>query len=315
MKRYLPAAFAILFALFADALMDGCAIFHRTAPVIQTVVAPAGPATQAQAGAIDDHITKVDLAGKAAVAALSKAAAAAGAIITINSGQPAGSLTEGVANEARLIEEIAGVPSEPDRLAAAERARIVAEGDLVKIAKAYAGAQEQAQKASKDLSDARASLDASNKALGEAKAAALAEQQGQKAKLQAALDQKDRDADARVAAAQAKAKADQRKLLTWIFFGGAAALTALGIAVLFLGAQVPMFGPKAGLALLAAGVGLAALGTIINVVQNFADQHPTAIWISLMGTMASAAIGLGIMISNHHHALSAAASAPAPIKV
>lgn len=299
-----------LISLVVLAVVSGCSTSQK-APV--TVVAPAGPATVAQAQAIDDHLQKLTKAADAAADALSKASASAGAIKTMNSGQPEGPRTVGVDGEAGLIQAVAGEPKAADQIAAAERARIVAEGKADQIAKAYAAAQQQADATGKALTDSKAALAESQAALAKAKADAAAEQQQLQAKYQSHIDQMQRDAEKRVEEARSQAKAEQRRQLTWIFFGGAALLTALGIAVMFLGASVPIFGPKAGISLLASGAGLAGLGTIINVVQNFADDHPTAVWATVCVCLAGFAVAIGMMVANHHHALDQAKAQAKPL--
>jgi hypothetical protein len=281
----------------AALLLSGCALFKSTPPTV-TVVAPAGPATEKQGAVIDEHLTKLLAATDAASSALSKASASASAISTINGGQPAGPRTDGVANEAKLIQTVAGEPSAADKLAAAERARIVAEGKADEIAKAYAKADSAALQANKELVDTKTALAASNAALAAAKAQAEAEQATLTAKLQAHENQLAADADARVKAAEAKAAADARRLQTWIYSGGGAALVALGIFVMVFASSFPMFGPKAGLSLIGSGLGLIAIGQLLAELE----RHPWVIWAGVTVAICGLVAAVALIYSNHAHA-------------
>jgi len=281
----------------AIVLLPGCAWFKASPPQTVTVVAPVGPDTKLETEAINAHLAKTDQAVAQFGGALSKVSASAGAIKTINSGQPAGPRTDGVAGEAGLIQSIAGEPTPADALAASERARIVAEGKAADIAKAYSDANSKAVEAQKALTDTQTALKASDAALVAAKAAAATEQESLAAKLQARFTQAQKDADARVAAAVAKAQAEQQKLITWIFFGGGAALFAGGLAILLLASSVPLFGPKAGISVMGAGGGLIFIGMVMNEL----NKHPWILWIAISLCVAAVAGAVGLMISNQHH--------------
>lgn len=280
-------------------LFSGCALF-KSQPV--TVVTPAGPATQVQDTAIADTLAKTNAALEQFNASMSKVSASAGAIRTINDGQPAGPRTVGVNGEAVLIQSVAGQPSAADALEASERARIVAEGKAEDIAKAYATANSAALQAQKTLGDTQVALAASNAALVKAKADAQIEQAKATAALQARIDAIQKDANDRVKAANDKAQAESRKLETWIFFGGGALLFAAGLAILFFASSIPMFGPKAGMAVSAAGAGLIFIGMVLNELA----KHPWILWTGISLCIASAAVAVGLIVSNNGHAIEAA---------
>ena len=67
---------------------------------------------------------------------------------------------------------------------------------------------------------------------------------------------------------------------------------------------VPMFGPKAGFALLGAGGGLITVGIIINQVQNFFDAHPYIIGGAVIVCILGAGTAIVLMYSNHLHHVS-----------
>ncbi len=283
-------------ALALTVLLTLTACKHDGVAIPAPIVAPAGPASQA----VGPAITAV---GAEHAAALSKIAASAGAIREINAGQPEGPRTDGVANETDLIQELAGQPKPEDQLAASERARIVAEGKADEIAKAYA-------KATSEAAQQRAKADAATAALEQARAAAAAEQASLQAKYQAEINRLVAEANARVAAAvkeaQDKARAEQRRMITLLTFGIGALLIAGGVVVLMTSTSVPMFGPKAGFSLIAAGGVLVGLGITITQIQNFLELHPWvtgwALGISAVGAVTAAVL----MYANQQHA-----SAPA----
>ncbi len=95
----------------------------------------------------------------------------------------------------------------------------------------------------------------------------------------------------------AEAGAWAKKLIYGILFGGAAILVAAGVFVAFTGAQIPLFGPKAGTGIAAAGGALFALG----LASSWCDNHPRAVGWALAGIAAIVAGSVGIMISNHWH--------------
>lgn len=302
-RKTLPVAWSLCVLIGVPCLVpifSGCALF--TKPQAITVVAPSGPATNSESSAITDHLAKTDAALSAFTSSMSKVSASAGSIRTINSGQPTGPRTTGVDGEGALIQAVAGQPSQSDAVEAATRSAIVAQGNASDIAKAYANAQTAALQAQKQLGDTQVALTASNAALVKAKAEAAAEQASLSASLQARIDKIQADANAKVTAAQAKAESDSRKLITWIFFGGGALLFAAGLAILFFASSVPMFGPKAGMAVMASGGGLIFIGMVMNELA----KHPWILWAGISLCIASAAIAVGLIVSNNGHAVEAA---------
>lgn len=271
--------------------MAGC-LTKKPDPIHAPVVAPAGPATAAVAPAI---VASQD----AAKEVLSKIAASAVAIAEINSGQPAGPRTTGVANEAAIIAASAGVPTDTDRLAAAQRAQIVAEGKTAEIAAAY-------KKASSEADAAKAREVAAQAALVSAQNAAEVEQAAQAAKFQKQLDSMASDANARIAKVQKdaddKIRAEQTRWVTIIFFGLSALCLTGGIVVLLCASSVPMFGPKAGFALIGSSLALGGVGIAINQIQNFLYAHPWVVGLTIAVVLSALAIAVGLVYSNHQHA-------------
>lgn len=304
----------LLLVIIAAAVLCICCSCKTEQPTLKAaVVAPTGPATAAAVVAVASAQTAVVTQQVAQTAVLSKIAASAGAIAEINSGQPPGPRTDGVANEAGIIVALAGEPVSADKFAASERARIVAEGKVADIAKAYAAAQTDAQQAKARVDAATAALEAAQVSLANAQKAAAEEQANLKAKYQASLDQLAADGNARVAAAvkagEDKARAEQSHWVTIIFFGLSGICIAGGIVVLVTATSIPMFGPKAGFALIGAGAGLATLGIAITQLQNFLYNHPWVVGATVATCLVGIAIAGGLMWANHHHATQTAAPA------
>jgi uncharacterized membrane protein YidH (DUF202 family) len=275
-------------SLLCFALLTSC---QPPTPITAPVVAGAGEAARAVPAAIDSERA-------AAGERLSRVAASAEAITAINSGQPASARTDGVAAEAGLILRTAGQPSDVDRLAALDRARLVAEGRATDIAAAYAHA-------STDAALARTRAEAAEKALTSALAAAAVEQEAQRARLQQELDRIAAEANARVEAATRRAheeaRAWQRKLITIITFGFGVLLIAGGFVVQFTAASIPMFGPKAGIILIGAGGLLVVLGILITQIQNFLDDHPWVTGAFLIVCSLAVVASVALMYANHKH--------------
>ena len=278
---------------------------------VQPPVAPVGPVPNVATVPVTNDLTTqtADQAAKKAV--LSKVSASAGAIDTINQGQPPGPRTDGVKGETVLIKTLTGPPTTEDQLAAEQRARIVAEGKADEIAKAYHQAQSDADAQKSRADKAESDLKTANDDLAKVPdriAAAIKDAQAEaQKKSDAAFAQVKADADRRVA----EANSATRKLQLAIFFGFGALLFAVGVVVLLTAAQVPMFGPKAGFGLMGAGAGLIAIGVVVSEVQNFIDQHPWIIGagLGLVGALVVAAAAL--MFANHHHHLASLSASPA----
>lgn len=152
-------------------------------------------------------------------------------------------------------------------------------------------------------------------ALAAAQSAAAAEQAALKAHYQAELDTLTATANARVAAARKagedKARAEQNHWVTIIFFSLSALGVAGGIVVLVTASSIPMFGPKAGFALVGAGIGLACVGIAITQIQNFLYNHPWFVGVTAAVCLSALAVAGGLMWANHHHAITAAETKPA----
>ena len=265
------------------------------------VVAPAGPAAIVQANAIDTQLAKTQATIEAINSALSKASASAGAIVSINSGQPAGPKTDGVANEAKLIQAVAGKPTVQDSLDASERARIVAEGKSAEIAKAYATAQSESAILSQSLDKAKAELATSNSALQEAKKQADLEQSKLTDRLKAQEAKLQDDADKRVAAAESKATAERKRWITGCTIGLGAFLLAAGVVILVMTPQYPFLGKNAAFAAMVGGGTLIAVGVAVNAIENLIDSHPWVIWAGLGATSLLTAVAMALVYSNHFH--------------
>lgn len=290
-----------------------CGCETKELPLNAGVVAPVGQATAAAVVAVTTQQSAAAGQHVAEAAVLSKVSASAGAIREINAGQPPGARTDGVANEADIILALAGEPVSADKFAASERARIVAEGKADAIAKAYAAAQTDAQQLRAKADAAQAALEVATARLAAAQQAAAAEQAELQKKYQAALDKLAADGNARVAAAvkagEDKARAEQNHWVTIIFFGLSAVCIAGGIVVLVTTTSIPMFGPKAGFALIGAGAGLAGLGIAITQLQNFLYNHPWVVGATVATCLVGIALAGGLMWANHHHVTQTAAPA------
>ena len=258
-------------------------------------VAPVGPVPSVATVPVNTELN----AAKEKIAAdqsdKSKMAANAEAITSMNSGQPPGARTEGVKQEAALIKTVAGEPTPEDRAAAAKRAQVVAEGNAQAIATQYASAQVEAKtqktradKAESDLATANTALAAVPQQIADAIAKAQVEAQK---KSDAAFAAVQKQADDRVADALA------------IFYGVGALLLAGGVVVLVAAVNVPMFGPRAGFALMGAGGILIAVGVAVSAVQTFIDQHPWIVGAGLGTVGLLVVVAVVLIYSNHQHHL------------
>ena len=268
-------------------------------PIVAPVVTPTGPATAALAPMIADNQGKTDEAVKALKGSLSKVSASAGVIVDVNATQAPGPATEGVHQEAELQKSIAGPPTAEDDAAALKRKMIIQAGDLTTIRSQYVQADTEA-KAQKDRADkAEEAARLSNLAVGDAQKKAQTEQAQLQAKLQKQIDDITVQANERIQAAESGLK----RLQLLIFFGGGALLFVAGMVILVAAVNIPMFGPKAGIALMIAGAGLIALGIVISEVQNFIDNHPWIIGAGIGGAALLVAIAGALMYSNHQHSM------------
>ena len=267
-------------------------------------VAPVGPVPSVATVPVNTELN----AAKEKIAAdqsdKSKMAANAEAITSMNSGQPPGARTEGVKQEAALIKTVAGEPTPEDRAAAAKRAQVVAEGNAQAIATQYASAQVEAKtqktradKAESDLATANTALAAVPQQIADAIAKAQVEAQKKSDAAFAAVQKK--QADDRVADAESTA----RKWQLAICYGVGALLLAGGVVVLVAAVNVPMFGPRAGFALMGAGGTLIAVGVAVSAVQTFIDQHPWIVGAGLGTVGLLVVVAVVLIYSNHQHHL------------
>lgn len=106
--------------------------------------------------------------------------------------------------------------------------------------------------------------------------------------------------------ARRDAESAERKLIAYIFFGGGFLLIVAGVVITLYAAQIPQFGPRAGLAV--GGAGGASIATGIVILQLL--SHPEVIWWGLGISSVLLAIGVETMYRNHkHHVESTANSA------
>jgi hypothetical protein len=240
----------LLILVVSICLSGGCSTvsswFHRApAPLAAPVVAPAGPA----AAAVPPAVASADTAH---AAALSRIAAGASVIHSLNGAQPPSALTSGVEGEAAGITALAGQPSPADAAAAAQRELIVKSGDLARISAQYVAQ-------SGELSALNSRVAAAEQARDAALASAKSEQEASRAKYQAQFDQLAATANARVKAAQDEANNKvMANQVAWLN-RTAASCAALAVAAIGLGA---IFGGITALRTVgpfAALLGLAAL--------------------------------------------------------
>lgn len=93
----------------------------------------------------------------------------------------------------------------------------------------------------------------------------------------------------------------QRKLVSYIFFGGSALLLVAGIAVLVLSSSYPIFGPKAAFGLIGASVIGAVMGVAILQLMSELDKHPWILWVG-GGSIIAILTGVGALLyANHAH--------------
>lgn len=100
-----------------------------------------------------------------------------------------------------------------------------------------------------------------------------------------------------VAKAEARADKAEEKSNTAVkiaLFLVSGLITAAGVVIALTGAQIPLFGPKAGFAVASGGAAMFAL----TIAYDWCLKHPTWVGIGLAVIFASA---LGMMYSNFHH--------------
>jgi outer membrane murein-binding lipoprotein Lpp len=98
-----------------------------------------------------------------------------------------------------------------------------------------------------------------------------------------------------------EAAQEERRLVSYIFFGAAALLGIAGVIVIMTASSVPMFGPKVGMGLLAAGAVSGVTGVGILALMKQLDEHPWIIWLGLVVILLLVGVAGAIAYTNHQH--------------
>lgn len=286
--------------------LGGC---WQSTPV--NVVAPVGSAATSLGSAQDAQIStlRAEVAQRDTVAASvsGNVYGAKKAKDAIAPDQPA---KDAVGQELELASAKLPEPSASDQLAAEKRVTAILTGKLDEAKKLYADASGEAAKFKQQADALNAQIATRDAQIADLQAKAKAEQEANAKAYKTALDAKDAQIKAAKDEAQREIERQQRKWQTAIFFGVGALLTAGGIIVLLTASSVPMFGPRAGFALIGAGGGLIAVGILINQVQNFFDAHPYIVGGTILACIFAAAGACVLMWSNHMHHLETKPSPP-----
>lgn len=254
-----------------------------------------GKAQEAQISTLKAEVEQKDRVAASAAGNVYGAQKAKDAILP---DQPA---KDAVGQELSLASEKLPPPSVEDQLLAEKRVTAILTGKLEEAKALYgnAAAEAAALKAKTDaFTKAIADKDAEIAAL---KTKAETERIAQAKDLQAKFDAKEAQIKQAVKDAQDQAKKEQRRWITGIFFGLGAIMFAGGVVVLVTAGSVPMFGPKAGFALMGAGGSLITLGIIITQIENFFELHPWIVGGSLIAIALAVVVALSLLWSNHHH--------------
>lgn len=231
----------------------------------KTVVAPA-PANVPAAAPLSD----------ATASRLSQISAQAEAADTANAKQPPSVVTSAVAGPLSVIRNLAGPSFTQDRANA-----------LATMNEALAGKAADAEagwaKARNDANALNARIAQLEKDVEQQKREAAAELTRQ---LQAAHDEE-----------RAKAQADQRRMIGWIFYGGAFLLGVAAGLTLALAGTIPMLGPKVAICLGGCAAGSALMGALLNELL----AHPGILWTIMALIVAGLAGAVGLAYSNHQH--------------
>lgn len=235
-----------------------------------TVPTPPPPANVASAPALAAASTQQQ----------SKAAAAVAAATAANDANPPGPAQVATAGELSVAQASLPAPADADRAEALARVNAALTGRLDEAQQGWAKARTDA-----------AALADRVKALEEQVAA---ERTAAAAELKRQLD------EAR-SQARKEAEAKERLLITAIFFGVGALLILGAAAVLFLRAQVPIFGPQVAIWLGAAGMALILTGIIVRAVERLIEDHPFIFWGGITAAVLAVVASVVLMIANHHH--------------
>lgn len=182
-------------------------------------------------------------------------------------------------------------------------------GDLTRlVGKPKIETETQFLKAAEDL----LSADATTRALGETQRLKLSTQ-NQELKTQLAelkkahteaLAKEDADHKANLAKLRQESEDKQKRMISWIFFGGGGVLVAGGVAMLVFAAKIPMFGPKAAFGTMLAGGVSILTGVLILQLMKQLDDHPWILWAS-GGVIALIMTVVGsLLYANQKHATS-----------
>lgn len=180
-------------------------------------------------------------------------------------------------------------PGPGDLAAAMDRVNAALSGDLKTANSGWKKAEIEAAKLSTEL--AQAKLDAERQAKADADKfnRREAEWTASFAKLKA-------DSEAAVLQAKAEAERDMKRLIGYIFFGGAALCVAAGIALLTVLSGLAFVGPKVVLGVFGTAAGLAGTGVLLIRALN-------SPWIGrgIMATAVIALIAIILAYANHRH--------------
>jgi hypothetical protein len=244
----------------------------------------------------------------------SKLAASIEVIGRQNAAAPASPQQIVIAAEQTFAAKVLNVtPSAEDRAAAAERESLLASGRAEEARRLYAEASAKADDLNSRITKATAERDAAIAAARDAVTAAaakLAEQQAKHDADMAALRaQHQRDLAAARSAADAKAR-----LFQVLIFSGLGAACILGaVAIRALKAYVPAFGAQAAIWLGGAGLALVLTGVLVRAIERLIDDHPFIFWGGVAAAATAAAVAIGLVIANHHHAKTAPAAPVQPM--
>jgi hypothetical protein len=206
----------------------------------------------------------------------SKAAAAIGAAAFANDQNQAGAAKEATAGELSVATANLPPPADKDKVEALARANAALAGKLDEAQQKWELARADGAARLGRIAQLEAQVEA------ERKAAAIEMQR----QLQAARDEERR-----------KAEAEQRRIIAWIFYGGAFLLTVAAAVVLGTSQYVPFFGPKLAICLGIGAAASAALGAALNEI--LANPWIIRVLIGVVVAAVAGAVALGI--ANHHH--------------
>ncbi len=218
------------------------------------------------------NVASAPALGDAEKSRLSQIGAHAEAAEIANAKQPSGPVTSAVAGPISVIRKLAGPATDEDRATALALVNQALSGKLAEAETGWASAINNASVLNARIADLERKVEAERTAAA--------------AELARRLDEEHR-----------RAALEERRMIGWIFYGGAALCLALGATAFSLIGSVPIIGPNVARGLLLTGVCLAVSGVAINQLL----AHPWVVWVSL-GTGVAVLIGTAaLMYANHHH--------------